>query len=85
MPIPNGSLLNQFQNECAYLVTMNAQTVAKTHGGAQRSKVTVSLNPIVLLRVGKKALKLREITMDDSASASHHTFQSVNAKKNPSI
>lgn len=65
------------------LVTRNAQIVAKTQGGAHSNNVTVSLNPIVLLRVGKYALKLNEITIEHSARANHQTFQSPKARTRP--
>lgn len=60
----------------SYLVTKNAQTVAKIQGGAHSRSVTVLLNPIVALNVGKNALKLRETTMDANANARYHTRQS---------
>lgn len=57
--------------------------VAKIQGGAHNNSVTVLLKPIVLLNVGKKALKLKETTMEARMSASHQTFQSVRAITKP--
>ena len=52
-------------------------------GRAHKRSVTVVLNPIVLLSVGKNALKLSEMTIDVRAKANHHTFQSLNAILSP--
>jgi hypothetical protein len=53
----------------AYLLTAKATTVAKTHGGAQSSKVTVGEYPSVAVSVGKKALNDSETTRFVSANA----------------
>lgn len=58
------------------LATTKEQTVAKTQGGAHRSKAIASLNPISAASVGKKKLKLKETAMDVSVSDSHQTLQS---------
>ena len=67
------------QEQFYYLVTKKATIVAKAHGGAHNSNVTVVLNPSVLVNVGKKALKLKDTTIDVKAKASHQTFQSEKA------
>jgi hypothetical protein len=59
------------------LATLNAIRVAATQGGAHNKRVPVLPNPMVALKVGKNALKLRLTTMEANANASHHTFQSV--------
>lgn len=77
------AFFSKYQSEVPYLVTKKAQIVANTHGGAQRSSVTVELYPSVAVNVGKKALKLNEMTMLDNASARYQTRQSLIAMKNP--
>ena len=47
----------------AYLVTANATRVANSQGGAQSKRVTVRLYPSVAVRVGKKVLNEREVTI----------------------
>ena len=46
-----------------HLATAKDKIVATTQGGAHKSKVTVSSNPISLTNAGKKKLKLRERLM----------------------
>lgn len=64
IPITNGTMIWKARSptlsEC--LATMKAITVAKAHGGAQRSSVTVREYPIVAVNVGKYALKLSPMT-----------------------
>jgi hypothetical protein len=55
--------LNKYPTaDSAYLLTARAATVAKIHGGAQRSKVTVGEYPSVAVSVGKKTLNDSETT-----------------------
>jgi cytochrome oxidase assembly protein ShyY1 len=53
----------------AYLLTARAAMVAKIHGGAQSSKVTVGEYPSVAVSVGKKALNDSDTTKLARASA----------------
>ena len=46
------------------LVTANATKVAKTQGGAQSRRVTISLYPSVAVSVGKNVLKEMEMTIE---------------------
>ena len=53
----------------AYLLTAKETKVAKIHGGAQSSNVTVGEYPSVSVSVGKKALNDSETTRLASANA----------------
>lgn len=66
-----------------HLDQKNANNAVNTNGGAHNNSVTVGLNPIVALSVGKYALNDNATTCAVSANESHHTFQSVTAKYNP--
>ena len=65
------------------LDTMKARIAVNAKGGAQSKRVTVRLNPIVALNVGKYALKLNAVTWLVIANESHQTFQSFTAAINP--
>lgn len=60
-----------------------ATPVANNHGGTHNRRVMFVPYPIVAERVGKYALKDRDVTMQVNVAESHHTFQSLMAKRSP--